>query len=69
MMAHNNKNNDNDKDDEVISQDDFQGSYDEIYVKFFKVIKELKACKKTSKTNLKRTNELIKENEALVEKK
>lgn len=61
MMTHNDESDsDDDNGYEVIYQNELQDADDKLYVNFFKIIKELKACKKTSKANLKRTNELIK---------
>lgn len=61
MMAKDNDNNYN-NDNKVNSQNDF----DDLYENFLKYFKELKACKKNSKVNLKRVDEMIRENESLV---
>lgn len=61
LMAHNDDNaNDDDNDDELITHNELQSTFDELYVNFLKTIKELKACKKTSKTNLEHAMNLLK---------
>lgn len=53
-------------DDDVISPNELQNAFDELYVKFLETIMDLKTCKKSSKANLEYRNKVVKENKGLI---